>query len=354
MGILPEEGKAKPWCPTRAPKWLGIAFGTFALLAVSSCVFTGQEVREQSTPALRETPTAQAAGMVTEATPTSVDRLAPTATHSPRPTNTTIPSPTPTHTPAPSSTPAPTNTRAPSVAPTVTLTALPTSTPWPRIGKYRLLDDKSSETADTVIVDWTVLSEPNATAESLTSLLNDLYGIALGQVEAEETRSVEIRLRAYATESHWRAGQGAWAGAMYKDAGQEQPRLLIDEELLEAIRQPPQERFGLTESERKQVWLDINRAEDRAIEEAQSKYPEMAPADEYSSHKEELLWQYWGEVADKERLSLDELFEIVDEAVLKGWPLASLREEGASRVCDRRPQVNAEGVPTTESETHEG
>ena len=85
-----------------------------------------------------------------------------------------------------------------------------------------------------------------------------------------------------------------------------------------------EKKFGDTESERKQIWKDIIRAEDRADVEALLIYPDMTPYNDWRNLFDELANRYKLELAHKLGLSMEQLAEIGYEGIEKGWPFPPL------------------------------
>jgi hypothetical protein len=96
------------------------------------------------------------------------------------------------------------------------------------------------------------------------------------------------------------------------------------EHLLDTTYEEGETRFGYTESERRQIWEEIIRAEDRADVEAIQIYPDMSPYDEWRGLFDELAFTYKSELAQKLGLSYEQLGEIGFEAIEKDWPFPPL------------------------------
>lgn len=84
--------------------------------------------------------------------------------------------------------------------------------------------------------------------------------------------ATNIFIYVYGTKQQARAGQGLWIGMIAKgfsDKGE--PRVVINKDRLAALSQAPEERFGLSQQRRKQVFREIAKAGDRAIREARAR-----------------------------------------------------------------------------------
>jgi hypothetical protein len=132
--------------------------------------------------------------------------------------------------------------------------------------------------------------------------------------------ATNIYIYVYGSEEQARAGQGLWVGMLaksYSDKGT--PEVLVNEERLAALSATPEERFGLSEGKRKQVFRELAAAEDRATREAEARVPHTEVMKQIELNNE-LTEKYKGEVARKHGLTPDQLVDIAVEGIKKGWP----------------------------------
>ena len=132
--------------------------------------------------------------------------------------------------------------------------------------------------------------------------------------------ATNIYIYVYGTEQQALAGQGLWIGMIAKgfsDKGE--PRVRISENRLAALSQAPEERFGLSEQRRKQVFRESAAAEDRATRDAMARVPDSQIMKQIRLERE-LREMYKAKVAQKYGLTNDQLFNISVEGVKKGWP----------------------------------
>ncbi len=123
----------------------------------------------------------------------------------------------------------------------------------------------------------------------------------------------------YGSEEQARAGQGLWIGMLaksYSDTGD--PQISINQDRLVALSAVPEERFGLSESKRKDVFREIVAAEDRATREARARVPD-SEINKQIDLQRKLMQRYKRHVARKYALNENELPEITIEGVKKGW-----------------------------------
>ncbi len=132
--------------------------------------------------------------------------------------------------------------------------------------------------------------------------------------------ATNIFIYVYGTEQQARAEQGLWIGMIAKgfsDKGE--PEVLINEARLAGLSKAPEERFGLSEQRRKQVFRDIAAAEDRATRDAMARVPDSQIMKQLDLERE-LREKYKAKVAQQYSLTSDQLRKIMFEGVKKGWP----------------------------------
>ena len=130
--------------------------------------------------------------------------------------------------------------------------------------------------------------------------------------------ATNIFIYVYGTEQQARAGQGLWIGMLAKGFS-DKGVVLINEERLAALSQVPEERFGLSEQRRKQVFHEIAAAEDRATRDARARVPDSQFMKQIDLERE-LGENYKAKVAQQYGLTNDQLLKITFEGVKKGWP----------------------------------
>ena len=92
------------------------------------------------------------------------------------------------------------------------------------------------------------------------------------------------------------------------------------------------EKFGLSEEQRKRVFMESLDAEKRAEREANKRYPDHPGSAEHDQLADRLVEKYEGEVARKYGLTPKQLVDLKAEGFGKGWPVltpAPKPEKGA-------------------------
>ncbi len=98
----------------------------------------------------------------------------------------------------------------------------------------------------------------------------------------------------------------------------------------------PDTRFGLTESQRREVFREALRAEDRAQREAARQFTEAPESPGQVRLTEQLAEQYRDEVAARYGIDRKALTEIQAEGYMKKWPIL-LDRTGQSGVASKPP-----------------
>lgn len=132
--------------------------------------------------------------------------------------------------------------------------------------------------------------------------------------------ATNIYIYIYGSEEQARARQGLWIGMIAKsplDKSDQKP--VIDDGRLSALSTMPEERFGLSEDERKGAFQAIVAAEHRATNEAMEQVSDTEIMKQIERERE-LQAKYKGAVAHKYGITDSQLTEIGIEGVKKGWP----------------------------------
>jgi hypothetical protein len=111
------------------------------------------------------------------------------------------------------------------------------------------------------------------------------------------------------------------------------PEVNVNTRQLAQLDSAPEEKYGLSDAARKQIFVEAVKAERRANADAERKYPLPDPLKpDYSQAAAQkqalaqadlstaLLEKYKGEVAETHGLTSDQLDEIIMEGFTKDWP----------------------------------
>jgi len=194
---------------------------------------------------------------------------------------------------------------------------------------FTLLKDSSYGDTGTAKVLWEIMVPPVVKKESLTSLLKDLYGQAQSKKFKGHNQPTVIDIKAYMSRQHAESGMGQWIGWISKSGGQAHPSLSFDDRQINQLGKKAEEKLGLSEDKRKEIWKEIVRAEDSANKDAEQKYPEPNPQNgaaymdafqEKEKLAKQLMGKYHDQVAKKYGLTRKQLDEIGNEGLQKSWP----------------------------------
>ena len=132
--------------------------------------------------------------------------------------------------------------------------------------------------------------------------------------------ATNIYIYVYGTEQQARAGEGLWIGMIAKGfSDKEEPQVRISENRLAALSLAPEERFGLSEQRRRQIFREIVAAGDRATLDAMAQIPDSQIMKQLDLERE-LEESYKAKVAQQHSLTNDQLLKIAVEGGTKGWP----------------------------------
>lgn len=130
-----------------------------------------------------------------------------------------------------------------------------------------------------------------------------------------------IYIYVYGSEEQADAGQGLWIAMIAKGPSDKgTPAVKVNKDRLAAMSAVPEERFGLPEAARQEVFRRSVAAEDRAMREAMARVPD-SDLTKQATLQGELRDKYLAEVATEYGLSEKQLAEIGVEGLTKGWVL---------------------------------
>lgn len=140
---------------------------------------------------------------------------------------------------------------------------------------YEILDREVYDAPIKTQVVLHALVSGTITESSLKQLLQAVYD------EAEATRGFKyhggtpshVAVYLYTSRDHWKSGWGQWIAMETRFGDGASTNTQIRAELIAQHDRPPEEKFGLSEETRKEIFEAIVQAEDKAIAEAEQRYP---------------------------------------------------------------------------------
>lgn len=186
---------------------------------------------------------------------------------------------------------------------------------------YSMVDEKISDTPIKTQIEQHIVASGLPTKAVLEAEILKRYRLAKARRGFRyHNPATNVYIYVYGTKEQAIAGQGLWIGMVAmgpSDKGE--PRVLINEERLTSLSQGPEERFGLSEQKRKEVFRSIAVAEDRATREAIARVPDSQIIKQVDVERA-LGEKYKMEIAGRYGLTEDQLLEITLEGVTNGWP----------------------------------
>lgn len=173
----------------------------------------------------------------------------------------------------------------------------------------------------------------NISKAELEALLTKVYQEQLGTTGFKYHRTpTHVAIYAFSNREY-AAEEPGWVGMLLRMGEGQTPSIDVREELLVALRKPPETKFGLSEVERRRIWEEVVKSEDQAERQAEKRHPvppiwtpgydlkALAPIlrkrDEMS---DSLTLRYRAEILRKYRLTNEQWLEIrrakIVEAVL--------------------------------------
>ncbi|MBZ9715844.1 glyoxalase superfamily protein [Deinococcus multiflagellatus] len=201
---------------------------------------------------------------------------------------------------------------------------------------YTVLDESLTDYAAKAQVALSLLLVGDLTDAAVRQLLEDVFEAQCLRTDFSARPSPNsVFVWAYASEAQFRSDAGHWAGMVMRSADDwrtGRPATYdVKSALIRAVQTPAEERFGLSEPRRRQLYLDHCRATNRARVTADQAYPIDAQdslnsvrANQAHKHAELERWEARLQVAFG--VTAEQLHEIVVEGMTKYWPMSTIRD----------------------------
>ena len=205
---------------------------------------------------------------------------------------------------------------------------------------YTVLDEQVYDTPGKTQVKLEILTSGEITEEGLRTLLNKLYtSISKRRGFKYHTNPTNIYIYAFTSKEHYKSGMGQWIAMLDKGHSDVKPNIRINKRQVAQIGAKPEEKFGLSETKRKEIYQEIVKAEDKSYSESEKAYPlpdifkpdysqsiAEAQLKKQGELQDELYEKYKSELAEKYKLTRERLDEIVNEGFRKVWPMFPMPE----------------------------
>ncbi len=197
----------------------------------------------------------------------------------------------------------------------------PEPPPAPTI-PHSVLSEEASDRPGKTQITLNLLVAPDMAEADLRALLNSKYVEASRRTGFQyHEHATVIAIYAYPSREHAQSGMGQWSAMLMKTPTDPQPKISIGL----AVGKPPAaaERFGLSEDARRDVFQRLVAAQDRALAEAEKRYPQPIGQDvmKQADLESELNERYRAALLEETGLADDQLSAIADEALEHNWPM---------------------------------
>lgn len=187
--------------------------------------------------------------------------------------------------------------------------------------EYKIVDEKVYDSPVKTQIEQHIVVYNRITEKNLKALLRYQHN-AISQRTGFEYHKKPTNIYIYVYESDEKAkvGQGLWLAMSEMNIlkyGDSKPRVTIRTEQINNLGEKPQEKFGLTESERKEIFQELVRIEKKATEESMKRFP--SDINKQIDLERKLQERYREELAEKYSLNRDQLQSIMAEGVRKRW-----------------------------------
>ncbi|MBA7667127.1 hypothetical protein ES703_75212 [subsurface metagenome] len=144
----------------------------------------------------------------------------------------------------------------------------------PVMPNYKVLDQDIYDAPVKAQIVLNVLVWGEISETGLRALLNTLYSSAKAKRGFKYHKSpTNIYIYAFTSKERAESGMGQWVAMLALSYGDAKPSISINNRQIAQLGAKPEEKFGLSEVTRKQIWSEIVKAEDRATKEAEERYP---------------------------------------------------------------------------------
>jgi len=198
---------------------------------------------------------------------------------------------------------------------------------------YELLEEKIDEMPVKTQIAQFYLVTGNINTESLMALLGNLYYKTIKRTGFKyHDNPNAIYIYAYLDKEHYAGSLGGWVAMLSQNVSENSPTINFDDNQLSQIGKVPEEKFGLSEDKRKEIWQAIVQSENRARVESEKQYPLPDPTQaSYTQEKFNAQWEkqidlqyslqdkYSAEILTKYDITQDQFDDIAAEGITKSW-----------------------------------
>lgn len=198
---------------------------------------------------------------------------------------------------------------------------------------YKVLEEEVYDAVIKTQVEQHILVSGEITEDNLKVLMIALYKKIKDRTGFEHRVNPNaIYIYAYIDQERFESQMGQWIAMLSKSASDKNYSMDINEGQLDNLDNTPEEKFGLSEDLRMEIWQEFVKTEDQAFSESLKVYPTPNPlSPEFSQElakealnnqaelSDELKEGYKVELLASYNISSDVLDEIVTEGLIKDW-----------------------------------
>lgn len=193
---------------------------------------------------------------------------------------------------------------------------------------YSILEDKVSDTEiKTQVNIKLIITGKDITEQRIRELLTNLYQKTIKRTGFKySTHPTNVFIYAFTSNEKAKSGT-QWIGMISKTYSQSNPTISISDPQMKSLTLKPENKFGLTEKVRIEIFRESIKCMQRAQKEATAKYPQLDPntavaeAEKWNALSDKLKAKCLNELATKYGITLSTIDSIQDEGFDKGWPV---------------------------------
>ncbi|MBA7700036.1 hypothetical protein ES703_108742 [subsurface metagenome] len=190
--------------------------------------------------------------------------------------------------------------------------------------KYMVLNEDIYDTPIKTQVELNILVSGEISEPGLRALLKKLYSSTKAKRGFKYHHSpTNIYIYAFTSKERFESGMGQWIAMLQQSPGDVGPRISINKGQIALLGAKPKEKFGLSESKRKQIFYELVEAGDSATKLAIRKYPnDIMKQIDYENKIREANEQ---KIRGKYNITKQQMYKIKGEGVTKDWPFPKLQ-----------------------------
>lgn len=189
---------------------------------------------------------------------------------------------------------------------------------------FEIVDEEIYDEAIKTQVEQHIVVTGEITEENLRALLKQQYESIMGRGGFKHhEKPTNVYIYIYDTEEQAKSGAGLWLAMLQMGPiNKGKPKIDVKPEQIANIGKEPEEKYGLSESERKEAFTELIRCGDNAMNKAMERYP--SDIDKQLDYEDELREKCEDALAEKFGITREQLDKIGIEGVTKQWPWPKL------------------------------